>query len=1433
MKHVRCLVVLLLVACVGSAHATLGPNDVVLVVNNDTTVVDSATQATLADVSRAVARYYCYKHSIPYSQIAEITADPAEAIYAERLARYFLADTASPQSLVNLLKHRPGFDINDPASDPTRCIVLCYGVPLKYGYREVFGSVDSMLTMLFSDNSWGGLPLGTYAYLEHGWEGSLDNPFCASPNLSWPVVDDNKLFDFGDFRASPYNSAVEAAPYFTKVRFLSADRAIAAGKRGMIFVGQLVNGDWQWSPVADENKGLVRGDIVDLRTVGSGMAVATTEMGSVMATDDNGQTWTLVRSGSIDWPQWGARDLLRSASLYWSGSDWRGYAVGKLLGSTRVVLRYDGVWTNAATLPSQPNAVAALDAGHAWVSAMDGIYFTSNGGSSWEKVYSAPQGCYGIWAGQSGTSVTVWAVNGDGTMVKYDGSAWTVATGVAVPIAATADLSVYDADHLTVAWGGTSYLQYDAAGSPQWTMTSTDHVVASASWTGSANTFAASGDDAVLRVGTPTGGSCQWAVARTVGDCAWRMRYLVCRLDGYSSPLVDVPGYGLIPADIKNMIDRSVNASYGEAASAGLNFVLDGDNRYVGRPYWDLSVPHADRLSDMVGEIHVWEDPEALPPAPNRYLNYGGYHTGSVVGYASHGSYSHNVDEFTEWYRPPDISWVDGAVGMYWGVSGDAYRLRTPKMLGHASTPATTPHQPARLRVYLSGVGSSSVSYYSHLQLRLYADFGTQRQQLGDVAYFTDWVDTAQGPMRAATVTIPATPWPNNANQAHFEISFPDTAYEAYHPSEFICRHPDYTTTTDIWNAVTQGNDITYAVVHEQSLESELIRLGCSGTIGNAWEPTGDNCALPGAVFTQYAGGCTWAESAWSGIPRVAWMQVVIGDPLMHPFALHPLSAPTFVGPTPATGMQVAGPVRLSAQADAAATKMAFWACRDNKRIWIGDDDAAPFECLWDTLATSGGNRLYPDGSYTLQAVSYQSGVQLGRAEVYSGTISVNSSLPAVAITSPSADNSDIRYSDPIIAQASSEGSTLQVWLLGAGTPLLLGEGPAPSVRCTIPLTLPVGSYVVQAVAHGGGTSPYESYSAQRTINLGHGVGDLSLLPDDSTVTTVPVQVVAKCPSTDSVQGFYIEDRNRAGGILVASEEPVEVGDTVVVSGTLHTGDGITSERYIEAGQVSNSGPGGNVPPLFMDTRTLFNEAPDYGNPGSMQLVGAYNVGLLATICGRVTLVSGDYICVDDGANPQDALPSTPQVTGIPVYLGAGITPPGVGSFVRATGVICLRTIGSGKYKCLLARDGSDIVEVDTGEQRSSSLAPVEVESLARAESEPMPAQAGPIDIALSQPDGMSVNLAAVQVCSVVDGFFGAKQISEAISGTPRLSVARTGQVGQSWIVDVQGTITTLGNGQRAIVPASVWLYTDANGRPAPPWAWMVGSSWPHKQQIQ
>lgn len=66
-----------------------------------------------------------------------------------------------------------------------------------------------------------------------------------------------------------------------------------------------------------------------------------------------------------------------------------------------------------------------------------------------------------------------------------------------------------------------------------------------------------------------------------------------------------------------------------------------------------------------------------------------------------------------------------------------------------------------------------------------------------------------------------------------------------------------------------------------QQQASSFLASGGTFALGNAWEPFA-NSVPDNLYLTQnfVLGGLTWGEAAWSSVPALSWMQIVLGDPL-------------------------------------------------------------------------------------------------------------------------------------------------------------------------------------------------------------------------------------------------------------------------------------------------------------------------------------------------------------------------------------------------------------------------------------------------------------------------------------------------------------------------------------------------------------------------
>jgi hypothetical protein len=69
-----------------------------------------------------------------------------------------------------------------------------------------------------------------------------------------------------------------------------------------------------------------------------------------------------------------------------------------------------------------------------------------------------------------------------------------------------------------------------------------------------------------------------------------------------------------------------------------------------------------------------------------------------------------------------------------------------------------------------------------------------------------------------------------------------------------------------------------------QEQASDFLQSGGTFAIGHVWEPLADTIPDNQYLVSNFLlGNLSWAEAAWTSIPCLSWMHVVIGDPLARP----------------------------------------------------------------------------------------------------------------------------------------------------------------------------------------------------------------------------------------------------------------------------------------------------------------------------------------------------------------------------------------------------------------------------------------------------------------------------------------------------------------------------------------------------------------------
>ncbi len=198
--------------------------------------------------------------------------------------------------------------------------------------------------------------------------------------------------------------------------------------------------------------------------------------------------------------------------------------------------------------------------------------------------------------------------------------------------------------------------------------------------------------------------------------------------------------------------------------------------------------------------------------------------------------------------------------------------------------------------------------------------------------------------------------------------------------------------------------------------------------------------------------------------------------------------------------------------------------------------------------------------------------------------------------------------------------------------------------------------------ADGHFSEPARATGAPRPVSC----GEAKLMPPGLQFDIRGKVVTGVFPSDGC---FYIQDGDRSSGIRVAGSgtglapgDRVDVTDATV---SVFRPNGVQPSEMQLSGAVTRVAAGPEPVPLAMTCQAVGGGWLGSLVPGSRGGTGLNNIGLLATVTGRVTAVISTLVYVDDGSNVQDTsgrigvavrCPSTPSVS--------------PGQWVRATGVI-------------------------------------------------------------------------------------------------------------------------------------------------------------------
>ncbi len=1260
--------------------------------------------------SENVALYYAYKRNIPARNLFDVDSPvTSEAVADPSSYRNALGDGLVDKIEQYLLNNfnpypsNPDYYKANPSVDPIKCVVMCYGVPSRIAYGERTGaSIDGTMPLLFQRAPWGNVPLWRYCT---GGMGATNR---------YSETDT----DFTAFRLSSGNDSQSSPPTFRKVRFLSPSTAIAVGTYGIIYNGVLSSGQWSWSPVNDEDKQFVAYNCTDIQIVdqqtafvstGGTPSTRTDEGGSVLFTQDAGQTWKPVVLATPWGDQHQCGPSVCGISFQRSGAGWVGWTVGWRI---RTFTSTDGTsWSQPNDRTSElinnapgklgstfvPCSVAVADSNNVWMCGNTGIFRSLDGGSTWTHQTSgipANSTIYKVWMRwatdhyegvAAGYKVdTVHQVTYACVLFTQNGGQ-TWQEQIANPeIRATMDdIAVYpaqDGSYKVAVTGSGSpkgYLYDSNSGWNVFTGFPWDSV--SVSWTGGSDYLLCCQSRPCIQYGTGSAGAVTWTDAVQIPPMHWKLRYMVGRLDALEDPLENVPGFGWMPRDIKRMIDRAVAATpggkfaiYGDPVSnADFLGQLEAAGISSGNIACSTSIPSVTGQSDVM----AYFGPHMIIDAAYQYISWG----------------------------RPGHTWHPGGVQFYNTNDGQSFRIPLHIWGLNAKTDGLTS---GWLKVF--GMWASTV-YTTHKVVLCTQPGGTPLAG-GTVMFASNGT---------AEIDLSGVTWPPGQG-VYVEIRFPDNDQDPDLQGKCIPNGRDYWSASAIPGIISTGK--RYKIEAARDVTSQYIREGASGAITAIDEP-GLPCGA-GAML-DYATGYCWGETALRYL-GLGFTSAVMGDPLMAPFAVQPTVS--FQSPTPADGSRIRGQVMLSATAAPGGTgnidRVEFYAVgTDQNPRLIGTDRDAPYFFVWDT---SNG---FANGAYTIRAIAYQLNTHVGISATLPRTVTLdNSANPTVYISSPDTDNQVISHETPVVATISPSASRVQFWLSWNNTLVYGLEDNSPPYECSVTSAMvPDGAYRVQAVAFDDatGTASYSSLRQLIVHNSGplyYSVVDAANQPDGTSLmlanrpVTAGTSVAMKSTPSSSANVFYVEDTDRAAGIRVETSVvgSMSNGRLLSIQGILHRGQN-DQERYLEATDIWDMGAVEVPKPLGMSNASIGGKAPT-GTPGIVDGVGVYNTGLLVTAWGKVAYVGSDFVYLNDGTGsmssysmydgnnlekarvvPIDgsAIPATDYgVGGLRVYFG-DFAKPGIDDYVSVTGISSVEEIGGERVRLLRVRSNCDLTYHD------------------------------------------------------------------------------------------------------------------------------------------
>jgi len=783
--------------------------------------------------------------------------------------------------------------------DRIKVIVTTNDVPLRINGDYRYSSVDSCLSLLFNQCNYGRAFLGLVGLGPS--QGAVRNPYYASQET------------FGRFKTSHSNTVADAFPRIRDLAMPSINTIVAVGDKGLI----LRRSSGVWSIVHDRNKSFVQANFGCVFFLNSNEGWAASDNGRVIKTTDGGRNWTRIR---------GPEDRLYDIAFASSSEGW---AVGQ--GSTAstqsgpLVLRWQGSWQKESTglAAGALYSVSAPDAAHVWACGPNGVIIRRTG-SAWTRLTNGvPNATYrAIFMQNVGGAYHGWAAGDGGIILRTTngGDTWTQQTsGRAGEVS---KIFALDRNHawVTSSWRDISVLRTSNGGASWESLSADVNAKVAVAFASRTSGWAVGIDSATGRpaiFATADGGG-SWKPQYKGLDTNWRINYLVCRLGGYAD---DADGDGL-PDDVKAMIDKAVSPKPEGPFILDVRSGLGSTTSSLG----DSQLREAYKSLKRAG-IPVFCDEEAgdsLMFITGSWVRQRVGAKAGIAGYASWGSNDYRAHFNTQWCKPR-FDWNPGAVAMTY-VSSDGRTFQASD--------------------FMSAEGNSLA------QGERFKDVEIVRVSSLYEGFHADLRDNSTGKTYSATASKGSADifFPGGVTDGYLEVRVPNPKS----PGSYIPL-PGAKLVASQSNPIRSGR--CYVLKHRQSLIADLLREGCSGAIANVFEPFLDAAGSPDKTFPKYASGYTWAESAYAGLRYLGWQEVVLGDPLMAPYA--PVVKITLLK----KGAAVAKTIKISATATDPRGVNRAELFIDGKSK--GVDPTPPYE--WTINAAS-----YANGKHEIEVAAYR-----------------------------------------------------------------------------------------------------------------------------------------------------------------------------------------------------------------------------------------------------------------------------------------------------------------------------------------------------------------------------------------------------------------------------------------------------------------------------